>query len=96
MKPVSVVKVDNLKALRRFVHFPNQLYKNNIYYVPQIESMDLDTMNPAKNRAFEVCEGASWLAYDAEGHICGRIAGIINHEYRYNGHFRLVGPYITT
>ncbi len=81
MKPVSVVKVDNLKALRRFVHFPNQLYKNNIYYVPQIESMDLDTMNPAKNRAFEVCEGAYWLAYDAEGHICGRIAGIINHEY---------------
>ena len=44
MKQVSVVKVDNLKALRRFVHFPNQLYKNNIYYVPQIESMDLSNV----------------------------------------------------
>lgn len=81
MKPVSIVKVDSLKALRRFVRFPNLLYKDNIYYVPQIESMDLDTMNPAKNRAFEVCEGAYWLAYDAEGHVCGRIAAIINHEY---------------
>ena len=81
MKPVSIVKVDSLKALRRFVHFPNRLYKDNIYYVPQIESMDLDTMNPAKNRAFEVCEGAYWLAYDGDGRICGRIAGIINHKY---------------
>ena len=81
MKPARIVKVESRRDLKRFVHFPNELYKHNVYYVPQIESMDLDTMTPGKNRAFEVCEGSYWLAYDENGKIVGRIAGIINHEY---------------
>ena len=55
------------KDLRTFVRFPNQLYKDNPYYVPQIESMDLDTLTPEKNHAFEVCEGKYWLAYNEKG-----------------------------
>lgn len=78
---VSVKEVTTKKELKAFVHFPNALYKDNEYYVPQIESMDRDTLTPSKNHAFEVCEGKYWLAYDEQGAIVGRVAGIVNHRY---------------
>ena len=78
---IKVKEVTTKKELREFVHFPNELYKDNPYYVPQIESMDRDTLTPSKNHAFEVCEGKYWLAYDEQDKIVGRVAGIINHRY---------------
>lgn len=78
---VTIKEVTTRKGLRAFVHFPNELYKDNPYYVPQIESMDRDTLTPGKNHAFEVCEGKYWLAYDEYGRVVGRVAGIINHQY---------------
>lgn len=78
---VSIKEVTDRRQLRQFVRFPNELYKGNRYYVPQIESMDMDTLSPEKNRAFEVCEGKYWLAEDGDGKVVGRIAGIINHKY---------------
>lgn len=77
----QIKEVATRKELKAFVHFPNQLYKGNPYYVPQLESMDFDTLSPSKNHAFEVCEGKYWLAYDEKGGIVGRVAGIINHKY---------------
>ena len=78
---VTIKEVKTRKDLRDFVHFPNELYKDNPYYVPQIESMDRDTLTPSKNHAFEVCEGKYWLAIDENGKVVGRVAGIINHRY---------------
>ncbi|MDO5320973.1 MAG: hypothetical protein Q4F39_01115 [Bacteroidia bacterium] len=78
---VIVREVKSNKELKAFVHFPNELYKDCPYYVPQIESMDRDTLDPKKNHAFDVCEGRYWLAYDEDGKVVGRIAGIINHAY---------------
>ena len=78
---ITIKEVTTKKELRAFVHFPNALYKGNPYYVPQIESMDRDTLTPGKNHAFEVCEGKYWLAYDEKGEMVGRVAGIINRKY---------------
>lgn len=78
---ITIREVTTKKDLKAFVHFPNELYKGNPYYVPQIESMDRDTLTPGKNHAFEVCEGKYWLAYDEKGKIVGRVAGIINRKY---------------
>ena len=78
---VFIKEVSDKKELKRFVRFPNELYAGNRYYVPQIESMEIDTLTPGKNRAFEVCEGKYWLAMDDSGKVVGRIAGIINHKY---------------
>ena len=78
---ITIKEVTGRQDLRRFVRFPNELYAGNEYYVPQIESMELDTLTPGKNRAFEVCEGKYWLAEDGDGKVVGRIAGIINHKY---------------
>lgn len=77
----TIKDVVTKKDLKQFVHFPNALYKGNPYYVPTLESGDLDALNPKKNHAFEFCEGKYWLALDADGKIVGRIAGIINREY---------------
>lgn len=78
---VTIKEVRTKKDLRAFVHFPNLLYKDNPYYVPQIESMDRNTLTPSRNHAFEVCEGKYWLAYDEGGAVVGRVEGIINHRY---------------
>ena len=80
MKP-SIKEVCTRKELRQFVHYPNALYKDNPYYVPTLEKGDLASLDPEKNHAFEFCEGKYWLAYDPEGKIVGRIAGIINRRY---------------
>ena len=77
----TIKEVKTRKELNEFVRLPNRLYKGNTYYVPQIESMDRDTLTPEKNHAFEVCEAKYWLAYDERGHIVGRVAGIINRRY---------------
>ena len=78
---VIIKQVTDRKELRRFAKFPNDLYRGNKFFVPQIVSMDMDTFDPRKNRAFEVCEGEYWLAQDETGQVVGRIAGIINHKY---------------
>lgn len=67
--------------LRKFVQFPNKMYKGHKYYVPTLESADMDLLDKDKNHSFEYCEGKYWLAYDESGKIVGRIAGIINHKY---------------
>lgn len=78
---IQIKEVTTKKALKAFVSFPNELYKGNPYYVPQIESMERDTMSPEKNHAFEVCEGKCWLAHNEQGKVVGRVAGIINRKY---------------
>ena len=78
---VTIKEVVSKQELKAFVHFPNQLYKGNPYYVPQIESMERDTLSPEKNHAFEVCEGKYWLAYNEKGEVMGRVAGIINRKH---------------
>lgn len=78
---VTIKEVVSKQELKAFVHFPNQLYKGNPYYVPQIESMERETLSPEKNHAFEVCEGKYWLAYNEKGEVLGRVAGIINRKY---------------
>lgn len=78
---IQIREVTTKKDLKTFAHFPNVLYKDNPYYVPQIEKMDRDSLNPEKNHAFEVCEGKYWLACNERGEVLGRVAGIINHRY---------------
>ena len=80
MKP-TIIEVKTRKELRRFVHYPNKMYKDNPYYVPTLEKGDRDALDPMKNHAFEFCEGTYWLALDDNGRIVGRIAGIINRIY---------------
>ena len=78
---VTVKELTTRKELKAFVKFPNQLYRNNPYYVPQLIGTDLDTVDKNRNHAFEYCEARYWMAYDENGKGVGRIAGILNHQY---------------
>lgn len=78
---VTIKEVLSRRDLKKFVHFPNEFYKGEKYYVPTLEQGDIDTLDSRKNHAFEFCTGRYWLAYDNKGKIVGRIAGIINRNY---------------
>lgn len=65
------------KALKEFVKFAINHYKDNPCYVPPLVFDDVNTLNPKVNPAFEFCESACWMAYK-DGKPVGRIAGIIN------------------
>lgn len=78
---VYIKEVSTKNELKAFVSYPNYLYKENPYYVPQLISGEIDTLSKDKNHAFEFCESRYWLAYNASNKIVGRIAGIVNHSY---------------
>lgn len=78
---VTVREVSGKKDLRHFVDFPNRMYRENRYYVPQLIKADMDALNPKTNHAFEVCEVCLWMAFDGQGKAVGRIAGIINRVF---------------
>lgn len=79
---VEIVEVLNKKDLWKWVRFPNELYKDNEFFVPFLENDEFDTFSGSaeKNPAYEFCETKLFLAYK-NGKLAGRIAGLINHAY---------------
>ena len=76
---VTIKEVKTKKELKKFVDFPNKLYKDNKNFVPAFYSDDLDDWNEKKNPAFEYCEARCFLAY-RDGEIVGRIGAILSHK----------------
>ena len=79
---VVILEVLTKKDLRKWVRFPNKLYKDNKFFVPFLESDEFDTFSGSleKNPAYAFCETKLFLAYK-DGKLAGRIAGLINHAY---------------
>jgi hypothetical protein len=77
---VQIKEVKTLKELKAFIQFPFTLYRGNSYWVPNLVSDDLNTLDWDKNPAFETCEARYWLAY-RDGKIVGRVAAILNHPH---------------
>lgn len=77
---ITIKQVLTKKDLRRWVEFPNRLYRDNPYYVPFLASDEIETFSADKNPAYAFCETRLFLAY-RDGEIVGRIAGLINHAY---------------
>ncbi|MDD2591405.1 MAG: GNAT family N-acetyltransferase [Erysipelotrichaceae bacterium] len=76
---IVVKEVTSKKELRKFVNFPNQLYKDNPYFVPATYADDLNDWNSKKNPAFDYCEAKCFLAYK-DDMIVGRIGAILSHK----------------
>ena len=79
MKPI-IKEIKGRKALKEFVLFPEELYKDDPWWVPSLISDEINTLLPEKNPAFDYCEAAYFLAYNTEGKIVGRVAAMINHK----------------
>ena len=75
---VQIKEVLTRKDLKKWVKFPNELYKKEKAFVPFLMVDELDTFTKEKNPAYEFCETKLFLAYK-EGKIVGRIGGLINH-----------------
>ena len=76
---LQIKKVSTRKELKVFVRFANKMYKGNKYYVPAMPMDELNTLDPAKNAAYEFSEAELYLAYKGK-EVVGRVAAIINHK----------------
>lgn len=76
---VTVKEVTTKSDLRKFVDFPNKMYKDVPQFVPAFYGDDLEDWDKKKNPAFEYCEGKTFLAY-RDGEIVGRIGAILSHK----------------
>ena len=76
---LEIRRVQGRKALRKFVLFPEKLYRNNPYYVPALVMDEMGTLDPRKNPAMDFCEAELYMAY-RDGKPVGRVAAIINHK----------------
>lgn len=75
---VVIKQVQTRKDLKKWVDFPNKLFKDIKAYVPFLMTDELDTFTPEKNPAYEFCETKLFLAYK-DNKIVGRIGALINH-----------------
>lgn len=77
---VEIKEVLTKKDLKKWVDFPNKLYKGNKYYVPFLFNDEMDTFTKEKNPAYEFCDTKLFLAYK-DNEIVGRIGALINYAY---------------
>lgn len=77
---VDIREVRSLADLKRFVTFPETLYRAHPHYVPKLISDELNTLRRDRNPAFDYCQARYWMAY-RDGTPVGRIAGIVSQRY---------------
>lgn len=75
---IEIKEVLTTKDLKKWVDFPNKLYKNVPYYVPFLFPDEMATFTKGKNPAYDFCETKLYLAYK-DGKIAGRIGALVNN-----------------
>lgn len=73
-----IKEVGSRKDLRKFINFPDLLYKDCPQYVPALHSSEMHSLTAAA--PLEYCTRKMWLAYDGD-RVVGRICGMINPRY---------------
>lgn len=76
---VEIKEVLNRADLKRFVTYPNRLYRDVPQYMPPLISEDMADWNRKANPAFTYCETRCWLAL-RDGQIVGRIGAILSRK----------------
>jgi hypothetical protein len=74
---IAISVVDSKAELKRFIRFPEVLYRGNPCWVPPLIRDEIETLTPGRNPAFENAEARCFLAR-RDGRIVGRVAGIIS------------------
>lgn len=67
------------RDLRRFIRFPDELYRGCDCYVPPLHSGQKHEL--MHSSALEYCTRRMWVVEDASGKVVGRICCIINPRY---------------
>lgn len=77
---IEIRAVKSKSELRTFIHMPAEIHKGHHNWVPPVYMDEWVFFNPKKNSAFAHSDTILLLAY-SNGKVCGRIMGIINHQY---------------
>ena len=72
---IAISVVESKAELKKFIRFPEVLYRGNPCWVPPLIRDEIETLTPGRNPAFENAEARCFLAR-REGRIVGRVAGI--------------------
>ena len=78
---ITVKEVKTKKEKKAFFKFPLDLYKGNKYVVPALISDEEDEFNPEVNDAYRYAEAKLFLAYNEQGKVVGRGAGLYHKAY---------------
>ena len=76
---VEIREVKSKSDLRRFVAYPNKLYRDVPQFMPPLRGEDMADWDRKKNPAFEYCDAKCYLAL-RNGEIVGRIGAILSRR----------------
>jgi GNAT superfamily N-acetyltransferase len=76
---VEIRQATTKKDIKKYIRFPDKLYKGVRNYVPDLKSDEYSMYFPETNFAFEYCDAKFFLAY-RDGEIVGRIGAIVNRR----------------
>ena len=77
---IQIIEVLTKSDLKKWVDFPNGLYKHNPNFVPFLTTDEINTFTKNKNPSYDFCDTKLFLAFKNKK-LVGRIAGLINHAY---------------
>jgi GNAT superfamily N-acetyltransferase len=75
---MKIIEVTSKSDLKRFIHFPYSLYKNDPVWVPPLLDEQFSQFDAKRNPTLDHCEYALFMLED-EGKIIGRIAAFIDN-----------------
>lgn len=78
MADYKIVEVKTKRDLKKFITFPDKLYKGCPQYVPALHSDQVKSL--MKAAPLKYCTRVMWLAMDGKK-VVGRICGMINPRY---------------
>ena len=78
MEAYRIVEVTTRRDLRRFVRFPDRLYRDCPQYVPALYGDQIKSLT--KVSTLKYCVRKMWLAYRGN-EVVGRICGMVNPRY---------------
>ena len=76
---MQIKVVTSKKDLKKFVAFPDELYRACPQYVPAFHKDQIKSLT--KDAALSYCTNRLWLALDDAGKVVGRISAFINPRY---------------
>lgn len=80
MSAVDVIEVESRTQLKKFITFPNHLYRDDPNYVTPLITERLEFFDQKSNPFYRSATVKLYLAY-RDGEIVGRIATCINHVH---------------
>ena len=78
MPDYKVVEVRTRRDLRRFIRFPDELYRNCPQYVPALHGDQARSLT--RSASLRYCRRKMWLVLDGKK-VAGRICAMVNPRY---------------